>query len=133
MQAGRGLRYDVQAPGWIQRASGQRPGQRRPVHQFHHQERRLRRRRLAVVVDPGDVLMRQPAGVLRLRAEPGERLGVAEVQHLDRHEPGQDKVGRAPDFAEPARADPLPQHVPAAEDSAAGCSHIPAATRWYGR
>ncbi len=108
------------------------PGQRRPSHEFHHQVRRLRGIRLAVVVDPGDVLVRQPPGVLRLRTEPGKCLGVlriAEMQQLDRHRAGQDDVGGAPDLAEAARADLLPQLIPAAEHNTAGRTHGPAATR----
>jgi len=72
LQRSRGLRDQGHGPHWIQRARIQQPGERRPVHQFHHQVRSNRGVGLVVVVYLRDARMRQRACVPRLSAEPGQ-------------------------------------------------------------
>ena len=93
--------------------------ERGPGYEFHHQVGRLAVGRLAVVVDLRDVLVGQGRGVLCLGPEPGHGLGllgVALVQQLDRHGPGQHRIRRAPHLAVSADADLLVEHVTSAED-----------------
>jgi len=119
LQAGRGLRDDIHGPRGVQRAVGQHGLQGRPVDQLHHQVGRMLVRRLAVVVDLRNVLVRQGSGVPRLGLEPGQRiaaLGVTGMQQLDRDRPGQDGIRRTPHLAISAGADLLIQHVTATED-----------------
>ena len=99
---------NVHRPGRADAATAQHCGERRAVHQLHHQERRLRRSRLDVVVDPGDILVRQRTGALSLGAEPGQRLRMLNVvrhEQLDRDEPGQDNIRGTPHLAVATRGD----------------------------
>jgi hypothetical protein len=73
---------------------------------------------LAVVVDPGDVLVGQSPGATGLDAEPGQRLRVGGdlgPQQLHRDRLPKNRVGRPPHLAEPARGDLLAQPIPASE------------------
>jgi hypothetical protein len=95
-----------------------------PVHELHHEERGMRRHRVAVVVDPRDGRVRQRAGVPGLGPEPCQRLGLRGQlgpQQLDRYRPRQHGVFRAPDLTDTAGRDLALQAVPASQQR----------TRWH--
>ena len=103
-ERGGGLGDHVHGAGGVQRPARQDVGQRRAVHQLHHQERLAI---LAVVIYLGDPGMGQGARVARLSPEPVQRvgvLGVTGVQQLDRHRPAQHRVRAPPDLTRAAAA-----------------------------
>ena len=92
----------VQGAGQAERPAVQVPGQRRPVDQLQHQVGRIGRSGLAVVIDLGDVRVRERAGLLGLGPEPGQAVrlaGVLRVQQFDRDGAAQREVGATPHLA----------------------------------
>ena len=108
------------------------------VDQLHHHVRHgepLGQRRLAVVVDAGDVRVAQPRGGQRLLPEPvAERPvgGQPRGQHLDRDLAAEDLVVAAPHHRHATGAEPLDQPVPATDRAAVlltGTPHMPIVAR----
>ena len=81
---------------------------------------------LAVVVERGDVRVRERADGVRLAPEP-PRVGLAREQ-LDRHLPVELEVGRGPDLGRLPAAEPLVEPVAAGDDLVAHAGSV--CRRW---
>jgi hypothetical protein len=94
-----------------QRPTLEPAGQRVPIEQFHHHERRDRAvgpDRLAVIVHGGDVGMRQPRGGTRLAAhqvEDASAAGKRACEQLERDLPAEQLVAGAPYHRHATRLD----------------------------
>jgi hypothetical protein len=83
---------------------------------------------LAVVVDRGDVRMREGGRVPGLVAETGQEVRITRVlaaEHLGRDDPVENPVARLPHLAHPAGGDRGGDLVPVGQQAAGGERHQP--------